>query len=304
MNMKNIVTLVTGAIVMLLVVSGVLVPIISSATAESDTYFNSGYMDLERIGINDVREIVWDPSTPDKISIDGDVIEVQTPFNLALPIVYSDDWIIRYWQRSDGTYVQGMGLGTDNIMADTVSNVYPMTISMSNGVANVTVNEVTKTLSYDSAYVHMDGGSYTIKKANESVYLSGSSEIDFTYSTSVNGAGGKIVNFNGTIENGINVVPSFPPNYFEVANVTTDAVALDNHVSFYSISKISYDVKLVSDDDTYETLIQSYFTVPKEITVDRTEPLDGVVSVLLNTLAVLSVLAILIYVTWGLKRRT
>lgn len=288
MDVKKLVMGMVGIMICAVMIGGSFLSIVSSVTAESDTFKNVGYFDLDKIENEGEVIVEWTPTAPYEVKTNGEVVSLDDVPNFSVNIVLGDNWFVRYWNNQGQTTVtvQTFGLKAP-ISVNTTTNVESMTITLSNNVATIVAGSESLTYDYTSAYYPVNNGSYTMKDQNKPVYLLGATELDIIGTSVIGGSGGRLCTIDGSISNGFTSDVFYPTTGGYTASNTVGAYSeVDNYVNLYKLDKITFTA---SKDGTDETVTYSYFVVPSEVTADRTEPMDRTSATLFNVLPIVAV---------------
>ena len=285
MNNKLITLAITLTIGVILAAS-LLIPVINTATATTDTYTNDGLIHLEKYTAeSDDITIAWTYETPNAITINDETLAL--PDVEYLSIDMGNDWFVRYTRGVSMSY-----LATNASIVSTVADEGSLTITLSGGTITATDGVTTKTNTY-TEYLCITSdvnASYVMKKATDSVYLKGDSEI-IAYGVTSSYAF-KIV---GNVTDGV-TISQIRGTTVEIDNETVNATADDSHIGLYKFTSVTF---------TYGDATATYNTVvvPKEVTAEKSEHLtDGQIS-LLGVIPVLVIVALLVVAVGAVARR-
>lgn len=309
MDLNDIVKIVMFAIVTLIVTSTILVPIVSSATADSDTFTNDGYYTMDVVTDNYSME--W--SASDKTHL----IVNDTSYDLGnivagkeLTIVATQDMILRllHTTANDTYRFTSYGGETGYWGINSTDPVNEFSLNVADGTISVeyTTSGGTNTKTYPVApeiYAlnPTDSGDYTMKSSTSSAYVLESSSIIILAGNTIVGADdvsllakGNVNNLEFVVINGNNVNPTF-------TNIVATYSESDNHVDLIELEKINFTIST----DIVEALNAeySYFLVPTEVTADRTSSLSNVMATILNVIPLIVGISIIIgvvaYIRYG-----
>lgn len=272
----NILTLVITLTLGVILAATLLVPIIDNATTTTDTYTNDGLIHLEKYTAeSDDITIAWTYDTPNAITINDETLTL--PDVEYLSIDMGNDWFVRYNRGVSMSY-----LATNASIVSTVAGEGSLTVTLSGGTITATDGTTTKTNTY-TEYLCItpdENASYVMKKAADSVYLKGDSEIIAYGQTSSYAF--KIV---GNVTDGV-TVSQIRGSSVEIDNETVNATADDSHIDLYKFTSVTF---------TYGDATATYnaVVVPKEITAEKSAHLtDGQIS-LMGAIPIMVIVALL-----------
>lgn len=275
MNMKIVGGLI-GVAVAIIMIGSVLAPVVTDVAAESDTYVNDGYFELNKYTPEDTLTAIWNYSNPTELIVNGESVTIPAidPGRSEYSIILSASGAARIQATMESVTFYGAGsYVTANATNPTLTCTYEGgTLTATNGVTTKPISDVPEVMCIANA------GDYVMKKATDSVYVKGDSEI---FANGITYFGSQAMQFSiwGTFDN-----PEYTEvsSNYSVSDFTKVYTESENHVDLYDLEKFtlvgSYDG--TSKDITYDT-----FVVTKEVTADRTDPLDrGAATVLVATI--------------------
>lgn len=312
MNMKPIVAVAIALTVGIVTFSGVLIPAIESGVDTEDTFTNDGYYNMTRLDATSESVIVWDTATPNKITVDGNAIEITQLSTMRLTILGSDTICV----RCIATQMQIIGSlnGTQKTHSLTANGASVMTITVSNGIVSSSVNDgepktfdlgnnafVLAPNDVESDYVAV------MKKGNVNAHVLGDSEIiccGVSISTNLNNAIG--VFGKGNIEDGMTFSSFYTGSNYSGDTTISDVVINDteipSHKNLYSLENITMVINY-NVDQTFDATY-SYFIVPAEVTAEKSVHADASTILLFQTIPVFIVLGMIVAVVGVLYMKT
>lgn len=312
MKTREIVTMVTGAIVMILIASAVLVPIVSNATADADTYVNDGYYRMDYVDSGETVVVNWSATDPYTLVVDGvsmDVSAIKERSNGSSIFVDSLGVIRMILYDNGNVAIRSFhSTGYYSVDSTNVSNSATFSISESSIVATL-VNDgesTSRTISSLSDVMVIDSdGKYVMKKGK--AYVNGDSTIIFAGLTNLGGAdfGYRGV---GSIEGG------FTNSFFygdnrnpSITDLVLDAVESNNHVDLYIFDEMTFEATIDNasgEGTTTAEILYDSFIVPVEVSADRTNPLTGVLVTILDVLPIVVFIGLLLGIVAYMRLRT
>ena len=284
MDVKNLVLAFVGITIAGVMVGGALLPIIAGVTAESDTYINDGYFDLKKYTQEDTLNISWSYDTRDQITVNGEVIAIPLMDNGlgSTAIILSVEGAGRITATHDslsfyggGTYITGNSTNT------TFTVTYAGgTLTVSNVVDTKNFSNVTQVMCIANA------GNYVMKKIGTPAYVNGDSEI-FANNIAYFGSQGGQVSIWGIFDDLQHNVLSSSWTMSDVTKVYTES---DNHNDLYLLDSLAYTVTYNSTPKDFNI---EYFVVEKEVTAERTEPMNRTMATMFNVLPIVTVAGLL-----------
>lgn len=300
MEMK-IVGITVAILVSITLLAGVLMPVLDDATATTDTFTNESFYGLSAIDDNTDVTIVWKVATPQKITVNGEDVDLSTlPSSRSYTLIGSSSTMVRY------TYVGGVAyletLGTQYVNNNSNATNYTQVTFTINGMTMTYLDDRSTpitydyTLSGDAYYIVPSGGEYTevMKDASKPVYVLGDSDIHLIGSTLSNPIIG--VYGEGSIDDGITLSTVYKANTVTTDVTYSDVTATTTEVSGYNdlylLEKFEFTITYNTDqsiDSTY-----TYFVVPSEVTAERSVHFTDNQNALFAVIPMLVIVAILI----------
>ena len=315
METKKIVMGVISIAVAIIVLMS-MIPIFTDAGASEDTLTNDGYFRMSKI--TDESEgtltIVWDHSTPGGLTINGDYVPLSadvtvsvlpdTNFTVRMSNIGTTTEQIQWYNVVGGAYTASIVGGSD------------MEIVCESGTATATittdgVESTPRTANYTVLYYPDLNGAYTMKKASESAYLNGDSEIFGCGTSNIKGYDGNNVGgsqafgavIGGNLDDGITVTEwrntASGLAVMDSDSMTVSYTEVGGHEDLYSLSDIRFVVTVTQtvDEETYTTdnnITYSYFVVPYEVTAERSAHTSPVESTLIGLIPLLMMVGIML----------
>ena len=277
-----------------IMVGSLLAPLIMDVVSDSDTFVNDGYFELKKYTPEDTLTATWNYSNPTELIVNGE--------SVTIPIVDTG--------RSDYSIILSAG-GAARIQATMQSVTFygagtyvaanetnpEFTCTYEGGTLTATNGVTTKSISNVSEVMCIaNDGPYVMKKATESVYLKGDSEI---FANGITYFGSQVLQFSiwGTFDN---------PEYTEVSgnytvsDFTKVYTESRNHVGLYNLEKFTF---IGSYDGNSRIVTYDTFVVTKEVTADRTDPLDHSAAAILMAIIPLMLVALVLVAVSLVKTR-
>ena len=304
MNVKEITMGIVAVIVSLVIVVVCAIPIISDSVATEDTFENEGYFYVDKF--SETTTFVFENST---LKINGEDVALPgpnttTPYGNSISVAFTDNGVIRYSPSSNILLTRG-AFGNHNCSA--------LSLTFSEGAFTGTYtsasNSSTGSLSgtYTELTMIQDTGN-SIMCYTSGAYINGDSLIDGCGFTSLtNNSSYVVVHLSGTYDDGVEIgvydQNDGTTEDYVVSNIEYDITPVNGYIDLYRLTKITFTVSdeggTVSDNVTY-----NIYTVPSEVTAERSVHVDGPTGSILAVIPVMMVLAILIgAVTLFIKTR-
>ena len=294
MENKIVIGIVSAAIA-IIVLAGVLMPALSSATETHETFNNEGYYFMQKFTSEDTDYTAkWDHTAPSKMTVNGESFEIMDPtITNQVSVVLGDSFFLRYYPTGDngpyvGLYYDGVAIVYASVQAETdmVLSYDGTTLS----IGNTAETPVTRSITVSEFYSIDKTGDYVMKKSSASAYLHSDSEI---YGSGRSNAVGEIVGTNvyGTIPDNVTIVVwrgDVTPSD-TVVNATKDT----KYIDAYKFDSINFKVTN-NDDASTATLTYSYVVVPASVTFELSEHLDPTMNTLLNVIPIIVIITILL----------
>lgn len=292
--MNKVISIILAAVVGIIVIGGVLSPIVSNVTATSDTYVNDGYFELKKYTSEDTLTATWNYSNPTELIVNGESVTIPSidPGRSEYSIILSASGAARIQATMQSVTFYGAGTYvTANATNPTLTCTYEGgTLTATNGVTTKPLSNVPEVVCI------ANNGNYVMKKATDSVYVKGDSEI---FANGITYFGSQVLQFSiwGTFDN---LEYTEVSGNYSVSDFTKVYTESRNHVGLYDLEKFTF---IGSYNDTSKTITYDTFVVSKEVTVDRTEPLNRSAANLINILPLFAIIAVLMAVATFLRNR-
>lgn len=279
-----------AAFVVITVIAAVLMPVLTDATAKTDTLKNEGYYNIT-YSETDSLSFSWDYTKPTVATIDN--VEVTLPAATDIPgqvtILCGDDWFLRW--SGNGMQFYSTSSGSVNAsVADSTSMTFVAT-SGTGVVTNTAATPATQTVSYTFIYVIDPNGTYVMKESTEAAHLNGDSEIYAIGRTTGDGINAKI-KITGNIDDGFTATVIGSSNY-TTSNIVADYSEDSSHIDLYDLKNISLTITNTGTSQSI-TAVYSYFIVPAEVTAERSVHLSDNENAILLVIPALLIIAIII----------
>lgn len=286
MEMK-IVGVVLAAFVSLVVLASVLVPVLDDATDTDDMFTNTGSGQYRLIKSDESYSLVWNPSTPTKLTINDTEVN-GVPGNDLLAM---GDFTVRIQPSSSG-YAQYVA--TDDVgLTVNASDNKTFTLTYEDGTITVTNGTTTKTRDTDGFYALVpENGTHTMKATNATAYLNATDPLLVIGLTQVGTQWNTGYMVDGTITD-YDVEQWTGTTSYTPSNIADDSTKVDGYVDLYTIKAFTWTV---DNNGTTQNVTYSYFLVPIEVTAEKAEHLTNGQIELLEVIPVLIIVAILLAV--------
>ena len=303
MDVKAFPALIVGVVVAL-VLAGAVLPVFAETTSAEDTFKNDGYFYVDKF--SETTTLVFENST---LKINGEDVALPapsttTPYGNSISVAFTDNGVVRYSPNANILLVRG-AFGNHNCSA--------LSLTFSEGAFTGTYtsssNSTTGTLSgtYTELTIIQDTGD-SIMCYTTGSYINGDSVIDGCgFTTLTNNQDYVVIHINGTYDDGVDI-GVYGQNDgvtadYTVSNIDFDVAPVNGYNDLYKLSKITFTVTneggTVSDDVTY-----NIYTVPSEVTAEKTVHPDGALSAMLNLLPLLAVAGLVVgAVVWFIWRK-
>lgn len=295
MESKNLLTLAITLTVGIILAGSLLMPVISDATTTEKTFQNEGAINLNYVDETFEEVIVWDYTTPTKLTIGEDVIDLPTNLPFALTFMTNENFFARYYYSASNSFIQVYKTGTGSAYQASVTNSQNMTITISGGsiVFDNGGSTTTTVADFGNMYcICAEEGSHVMKLSADKAYLKSGSDIFAYGQTYIAG-----VTFNtiieGTPADGFDrtVWPdTIPMTYTDLQD---DLTAIDGYIGLYTLKDFKYTVTNtntgVSANVTY-----GQFIVPSKVTVELSQHLAPGEIAILNALPILIITALVV----------
>ena len=310
MNLGKNIMMIVSLMVAVIIALAVLVPVIQDTSASEDTLKNDkdaiGYFDT--FTANDEFELVWYPTDPTKLKLNGESFTMPTPppSGSYTCVTIPGQFLI----RTDGaTYIQEVGSLGGNIrwLFNTQSEVDDVTLTISSGTVTVVGGE--STYSYTMAEgdvlycVTNEKTDYVMKSPTQKAYLNSDSPILAMGLTTLDSVYYNGFYIGGTLEN-YNVIQYYPTsNTYTVSNVADDSTAVSGYNDLFTLEKITFTATNIATSAATDNVTYSYFIVPTEVTAERSAHVSPIEASLLGIIPLLVVIGIVIGAVWFIRQK-
>lgn len=297
-NSNGFIKMAMGALVVVLVAAGVIMPILASAEQTHATFTNDGYYRMSETSEKTV--IVWDSSDTSILTVNGDEVSLDSiigQFNTSYSIAFADDFILRFFNQS--TTIQSIQLWNSDYVAGVVSSEgYKLTVTLgSDGITWITTDN-TNTEVANNTYAHSgsyftinDTGNYVMKYKDGSAYVNSTSTI--VYAGGISSLAGSTysgIYFEGTIDN---LAVTVMNSYVTVSDVAATYTEDENYLDLALLDKVTFTTTFNGTDkaQTY-----NFFLVPYQVTAELADHPTGTVLTLIQILPVLIMVGVLMFI--------
>ena len=288
-----------AAVIGIIVLGSVLMPILDNATATTDTFTNEGYFHMQKYDTSTDVTISWDHANPKVITVNDVDYSMSgvLPYNQWTSMIVADDWYFRYADGLQTQFVQVTYGGITNIPGASNSTT-DFEIVCSDGTATInaigTGGTQTKTATYTNLYIVSDNDApFVMKKSDVSAYMGKDTPFVALGSSAVGTSQSAICRIDGTIAGGatVDVIASTNDDTTLVADsVVINTTELSDNVG-YQLSTIQFQLTNTSGDTD---VTYSYYVVPAEVTIEKSEHLSDGQNQLLAVIPMLVIVAILL----------
>lgn len=278
------------------VIFGALLPMFQDVTATEDTFTNDGYFYVDSVAEGNSINYRYENST---LYINGE--QFGTPVDntySGLTVMYTENLNIRY----DGTMKMRGILGNHNaqylnltVSAGTITGEWQST--------GDTPSQVSTT--YTTFYgIVADKSERVMCKSPQ--YVNESSYISASGITQIASTTWAIVNIDGSIADGLTINLHKDSNgtvldTFTVKDYTIDYSEVSGYEDLYQIDKIDITV---TDGENDDDMVYTIFTVPTEVTAERSVHVNGPTGAIIDLIPLIVALSIVILaVGWFITRK-
>ena len=271
-----------GVAISIIVVGSVLAPIVNDVAAESDTYVNDGYFDMKKYTAEDNVVLTWSYNDPDKVIVNEEVVELPD-MPVVTSIILASNGAVRLTINHNSLSFYS---GGNFVNADESNPNFSFTYS--GGSATASNGNAERTISVDALYMIANEGDYVMKKADVPVYVNSDTEI-CAFGLTYFGSSRMYFSIWGTF----NEYQTGYSTSAVITNFSKNYVTSDNHTDLYLLEDFTFDATL---NDTTKLVEYSYFAVEKEVSADRTNPLDRSAAVILMVSIPLVLISLIYFV--------
>lgn len=301
MNTK-LITITLTLVVGIILAGSILIPVLNDATTVRDTYENEGvyHMNALESTSTDTYVLSWDHSTPLKVTVNDDVVDLGVPQFYMYSLICADDWMVRYETNTDGTTVTVAYAGSENyaVISASTTAATDISITLHGGTATFVVGETTVTKTYTKCYCIDVDGDYVMKKATSTAHLNEDSEVYIVGVSSWYGAIARI-KLSGTIDDGF-TISVVNHDTWTVSDIVVNAPANSNHIDLYDFSSIQFTVDTGSGT---QTLTYSQVIIPAEVTAERSVHFTDGENALIGAIPIMVIVALLVVAVGVVARR-
>ena len=285
MEMK-IVGITVAILVSITVLAGVLMPVLDDATAKTDTYVNKGYFYVDSIDGDDSINYHYENGV---LTING--VEVPAPSDSTYPegitIFFTEHISVRMDNgliRIKGQVNQGCSAIDLTATSGSITGTYTYGSGPTTSTASWTYTKFVGMVTTDTDRVM----SQPVPQ-----YVHSDSLIDttgFTRAANINEY--YVISVSGTIDDGVTVNlytqgAGSPVTLVTVSDAKINYTPVEGHDDLYLVDNITFTL---TKDSASDNVTYSIYTVPAEVTADRTDPMSD------NEIAILAAVPIMIIV--------
>lgn len=271
--MHKLIEATVFAAIGVLVFASLLIPVVDDATATTDTFTNDGYFRMDKVTDGNLT-FNWDYDEPTKIVINDETIEYTNDNGVEISVVCSEAFYLRIRDNNASFIYNGPG---GNVVADSTGE--SLTVAIVENSGTVSNGTDTKTFTNVGDIYHIsNSGNYAMKKANETAYMNGDSEI---FIRGVSRIGAHYVSFvvSGNIDDGATVLGSD----VTISNVAMNATENNAYTDLYKFDSVTFDA-VYTGEETPTHVTYNYVVVPYQVTSEKAihadEPTRDILAVL------------------------
>ena len=294
MDTNKLVAGIVATAIAVIMLAGVLMPALSTATDTHDTFTNDGYFGMAYTETNALT-LSWDYTKPGIITVDGveKTIRTDYPAYTFVNILCGDNWFLRYNGSALMFYSDQVASVEASVTASTSLNVVAADGSVT--VSNTKATPDTQTTSYTFMYVFDPEGEYVMKDMSKPCYLNGKSDI---YAIGRSSATGIVMKMKITG----NITDGFTPTLISSTSATTtlgDVVptyqAVEGYKDLYKLTQLTTPVDYIYTDQSYHIdVVYSYFIIPAEVTAEKEVHLSPAANMILDVIPIIIIVAVLL----------
>ena len=309
MNMKPIVAVAIALTVGIVTFSGVLIPAISMGTDTEDTYTNEGMFYATPLNDESEYTIEWKYETPTTLTINEDVFDLTAILSsstyLGMTFLFTDDWMLRYQADSSSILLIKVNEATSTVDTASVSAEKDLTVSISEGNADITIGTTTYNYSVASdglIITNNEDAKYVLKNSTDKAYVLSDSMIYGAGRTGRPfGQGTAVSTFGkGNIDDGMTIEIS--PSSYSVDSSTINKTTVSGYRNLYLVSDFSF--VLNNGSGTTTTVTYNQIFIPHEVTAEKSIHADASTILLFQTIPVFIVLGMIVAVVGVLYMKT
>lgn len=285
----KIVGVTLAAFVSLVVLAAVLMPILDYTTATSDTYTNDGYFYVDSVEDDDSITYVFQDGA---LTIDGDPVSLPTgsQYPDGLTILYTEHICIRY----DEGLMKVRGVANHNCF---YLNITATNGSITGEYQWTTGDPASITWSYTEFVGMADEKTSRVMGTSSPHYINSDSYLETTGLTKFTNMNAYyVVHIAGSMDDGMTVKIYNQGSGAEITTVTVsdaqiNTTAVEGHDDLYLVSSITF----TASDGTYtDNATYTIYTLPAEVTADRSDPIPSNQAQLLMVIPIMIIVAILL----------
>lgn len=275
MDVKKLILGMVGIMICAVMIGGTTLPIVADVTAESDTYTNVGYFDMEKFTADDTVSFSWSYTNPDEVLVNDEVVPlpfVDETVSIALSTkgatrLNIDHNSLSYY--SAGTFVNA---GVDNP---------EFSLTYEGGTLSATNGTDSHSTAVGELFVIVNNGNFVMKKASVPAYANSDTEF-CAYGLTYFGSSRMPYAIWGTFDNYTNITSTSAT----IENFTKNYEVATNHVDLYLLESFTFDATL---NNISKQVVYSYFAIEKEVSADRTDPMAKTPATMLNVLPLVAI---------------
>lgn len=282
---NKVVGVIIAVMVSVALIGGILVPIVTNATAASDTFINDGYFDMVVYDAEDNVTLTWSFDNPRQLIINDEIVNVPEIDDVigSSSVVMTTVSATRLTHNStsisfygNGTYVTG----NETNPSFTLTYVGG-TLTATNGTATKEITGV------EELVCIANDGPLTMKKYGEPVYIKDDSSI---YANGLTYFSGQVLQYSiwGTFANPSHTELS---SSFAVTDFSKNYTVADDHVGLYVLDDFTFNASY--NNGAPKEVTYSTFAVTKEISADRTDPMDPAAAGILAAVPIIVIVSLL-----------
>lgn len=287
MNNK-IVAISIAAVIGIIVLGSVLMPIMNDATAKDGTFTNDGIIRASELSGDTDSTIVWDHTAPNKLTVNGETIEIPSTGAYPVSVAFSDTWMFR---MVVGTSISLFTSAAESAsLTASTTNGYDMSIVFSTGSVVATANNVSKTNTINGGLMIDPAGDYVLKYASESGYILNDSVVyaaGYTYDGI--GSSNALNIFTYTVDDGVTILSTYPPGITHVDTINSTPVN-----DYKSLTKLDSITMEIASGGITGTVTYNQIFVPAEVTAEKSVHFTDGQNAIFAAIPVMIILAVLL----------
>lgn len=294
MNAKSIAMGVVAMVVAVVLVVTCAVPIITDSVATEDTFTNKGLFFVE--GLEEGQTVTYSCDSNgvyvNNVQITGDYA---TGYSGGASIAYTENFVIRWGGTGPYALRGAYWAYNQNASASITFN--------GNGTYSGTYTSGLTTTDISGTYTEFYGlvlekTDRIMTSSTSNKYVNGDTIINGTGLTNCTNIGSFIVfNIDGTVDDGITVTGYSQTNGSELSTLTYSNVSINKtevsgYKDLYNVTSVTFDV--TDTNEKTDSVTYTVFTIPTEVTAERSVHVDGPTGDILAVIPILMVLGIVI----------